>query len=220
MLVMLLLTWTNVGMTADKQRPSMGCLYSVTVGSEATPVLPCIDADPLKLAEDTDVRTVMQLFGIHLNKVRFKGCTNSRFSVTPDVKSEAGDQRYIVTYPIDIVQSYVAPITHELAHILQMEIAGGLDPLRDAFTSKRVELGADFLAGIVFSNSLLHIDINRFQHNLSLMGQYVELDVDAHGSPSQRNAAFRTGAYWNFDAWNRDIRRVNNEFQQNHYGKI
>lgn len=220
LLMALLLMWTYGDPSADMLQLSHGCLYGVTVGHEATPVTPCDDADPLNLAKDPYIGKVMRSLSIEPGKVRFKGCKGLRFSATPDGMAKEGDRRYLITYPIEITQSYLAPITHELAHVLQMEMAGGLDPLRKTFSSMRVELGADFLAGVIFSSSLQTIDINQFQHNLELMGLYVELETDAHGTPAQRTSAFRWGVHLNFDAMNRDIRIVNEDFQANIYGKV
>jgi hypothetical protein len=220
LLVAVLLVRAEEGLTADGQQSSNGCLYAVMVGPEATPVVPCVDVDPLNLANDPDILKVMRAFGIEPDKVHFKGCKKLRFSAAPDGMAKEGDHQYLVTYPIEAAQSYVAPITHELAHVLQMEMAGGLVPLRDAFGSKRVELGADFLTGIVFSNFLQYINVNQFQHNLELMGLYVEFEEKAHGTPEQRAQAFRYGVYFNFDNVKRDISMASDHFQSNIYGQI
>lgn len=220
LLMAVLLVWTYRSPSADMLQLSHGCLYGVTVGHEETPVTPCDDADPLNIAKDPYIDKVMKLLSIKPGKVRFKGCKGLRFSATPDGMAKEGDRRYLITYPIEVAQSYIAPISHELAHVLQMEMAGGLDPLRKTFSSMRVELGADFLAGVIFSSSLQNININQFQHNLELMGLYVELEADAHGTPAQRTSAFRWGVHLNFDTMNQDIRKVSDDFQANIYGKV
>jgi hypothetical protein len=198
---------------------SHGCLYGVTVGNDATPVDPCIDADPFNIGHNANVQKVLHALGIDARIVRFKGCKNQRFSAAPDWAAIAAERRYIVTYPTESDRNYLAPITHELAHVLQMEMEGGLSELRQKYSSKRVELGADYLAGLIFSQVLRDTDINQFQHNLSLIGLYVELDADAHGTPSQRVGAFRLG-YINFDAVEPDMRKASRNFQANYYGHV
>jgi hypothetical protein len=204
---------------ADAQQAAAGCLYGqTTVGPEASVVVPCVDADPLNIANDPDVRTVMKSLGLKPGTIRFKGCKSLRFRAAPD--GVPSDHRYVITYPTDAAGSYLAPITHELAHVLQMEMAGGLLALTATFASKRVELGADYLTGVVFSQSLKQVSLNEFQHNLALIGLYVELDANAHGTPSQRVAAFRFGVFQKFDSVHVDMRKASDDFQVNLYGRI
>jgi hypothetical protein len=107
----------------------------------------------------------------------------------PDSKS--GD-RYLVTYPSNLNRNYLAPITHELAHVLQMKNAGGLAALRDREEPRRIELGADFLAGLAHAKSLKKLSIEDFETNLQLAGTY-KLAAD-HGPPEYRGQAFRIGS--------------------------
>ena len=215
-----LLLWASGERSIYAKDTSHGCLYAVTKGPEKTPVVPCVNADPLNIADDPDIRNVMKALGIELGKVRFKGCKNIRFSVNEDRMPARAGQVYLITYTNEAEQSYVALITHELAHVLQMEMAGGYRPLRDAFISKRIELGADYLTGIIYSNYLKNNNINQFQHHLSLLGQYLELDEDAHGTPSQRSGAFRFGLFFDFTTVDRDIRKASENFQFDVYGQI
>ena len=215
-----LLLWASGERSVYARDTSHGCLYAVTKGPEKTPVVPCVNADPLNIAGDPDIRKVMKAFGVEPWKVRFKGCKNIRFSVKEDRMHARGSRKYLITYPNEVEQSYVALITHELAHVLQMEMAGGYRILRDTFITKRIELGADYLTGIIYSNYLKKNDINQFQHHLSLMGQYLELDEDAHGNPSQRSGAFRFGLFFDFNTVDRDIRKASENFQFDVYGQI
>ncbi len=206
--------------SAENAAQSSGCLYSVAVGPDAQPVVPCDDNDPLGVGTDKDVRAVMRTLGIEPSLVRFRGCQNSRFSAAPDGGSQAPNRRYVVTYPSNSVGMYLAPITHELAHVLQMERTGGLQALRQKLVSKRVELEADFLSGAVFAQTLKHASLNQFQHNLSLIGQYVELSTEAHGTPEQRTSAFRRGVFFDFETAKRGMRVLSEYFQANIYGQI
>lgn len=168
------------------------CLYAVVVGSSKTLVSPCPESDPLGIARDTRVVSVMKALDIEPSTVKFRGCPKAYFSA---VEAEAGGQRphFVVTYPSEIGQRYLAPVVHELAHVMQMTRAAGLERLRATLSSIQIELGADFMVGYIFARNLTGTDREEFQHNLSLVGAYVEKWEDAHGTPEQRTAAFRRG---------------------------
>ena len=154
----------------------------------------CERGDPLRVGQDRRVLLAMTMLGIPTDTVRFRGCSGLPFSAGPDSKQEGVPQSFVVNYPIEVGKDFLAPIVHELAHVTQMRLAGGLEPLRSKMTtSRRIELGADFLTGFVFSGVLHDADINEFQHNLSLIGLYQERLDQAHGTPAQRTMAFRRG---------------------------
>jgi hypothetical protein len=203
---------------ALEQAFSRGCLYSTYVGANRVPVVACDDEDPMGLAKKADIVKVMKAMDIDPRSVRFKGCKGARFSTGANGDAQ---HRYVITYPTEISDAYLAPVAHELAHVVQMEMAGGLEPLRTAFISKKIELGADYLAGLVLSSVAKNTDANAnlFQHSLFLMGVYVELDADAHGTPSQRTAAFRYG-WINLDKVEADMRKASEYFQANFYATI
>src|SRR5690606_38242874 len=67
--------------------------------------------------------------------------------------------------------------------------------LKNNRSSLSIELGADFISGIVYKLSKQGININTYQQNLTLRGRYKECNTDAHGSWLQRTNAFRTGAF-------------------------
>lgn len=203
----------------QSEEQSRGCLYATYVGSEHTPVIPCADADPLNIGQDADVQRAMGILGIKPEMIRFRGCPHHRFSAAQEYTERPEDRRYVISYPTEANGRYLAPIVHELGHILQFEMEGGLWALTEKYSSKRIELGADYLAGLTFSHALHDIDINQFQHNILLTGVYVELDFDAHGNPSERGAAFRLG-YINFDKAGPDMRSASDHFQRNLYGLV
>jgi hypothetical protein len=196
------------------------CLYAVVEGKSRVPVGPCPSDDALKLAADPDVQTAIRALGLKPQLLRFKGCKQSPFSAAPESTGGTG-RRYVISYPTGIEGSYAAPITHELAHVLQMEVAGGLEALRRKHNSKQIELGADYLTGIVFGQALSHLELKQFQHNLSLIGLYVERSEAAHGTPDQRTAAFRFGVNVKFvEDLKSDFRFASEYFFDNVYGTI
>ena len=74
------------------------------------------------------------------------GLTNSQFTIY----YPTGDQ---------ITQgSYIAPLLHEMGHVFQLKQAGSYQKLKDPGNSKeRIELGADFIAGLARTDSGLHL---------------------------------------------------------------
>lgn len=220
-LLPILLIWSGTDIYANESNLYQGCLNSVTVGEEKNPVIPCDDADPLNLAKSEDIQNVIKIFGITPDKLHFKGCKGLLFSAAPDATARNGEQKYLITYPSETSVTYLAPITHELAHVLQLEIEGkSSEDLLKEYGSKRIELGADFLTGIVFSSSLEKSDINGFQHNLMLIGLYREMEEWAHGSPAQRTAAFRRGYFLKNADVKSNIDKAFGYFLDNIYGQI
>jgi hypothetical protein len=203
---------------------SHGCLYAVSVGPNATPILPCEDKDPLDLSNNLNILNIINALGLNRASIKFKGCRNHPFLVRDYGIGPSGGRQYTIYYPDDpqvVDERYIAPITHELAHVWQMEVAGGINALeKEIPQSKRVELGADHLMGYIYAKILRHMKINEFQNNMSLIGAYVELDEEAHGTPSQRTNAFRRGVFLPSDRSKRDIRIVNDDFQANGYADI
>jgi hypothetical protein len=132
----------------------------------------------------------MSVLGIPNDAVKFKACPGGRFSARPSGNTTAP---YIVEYPSEAKSGYLSPITHELAHVFQMQKAGGLEPLRRNFETRKIELGADFITGLVYSKMLSHMKLADFETNLELAGSY---RVDAtHGLPTHRTTAFRLGVH-------------------------
>lgn len=204
---------------SDIQKTSNKCLYGkVTVGAEGKTVITCPDSDPLNIRKDLNVLLIMNALGIKQNQVRFKGCSNLPYSAGMDTPLNEINRRYLITYPIQDKNKYISPITHELAHVSQMEVYGGLIQLSNKInSSKRIELGADYISGIVFSKILRHLDYYDFMDNFSLMGLYVELKEKAHGTPAQRVSAFRSGFY---EKNEHAINQAHDYFQQEIYGSI
>jgi hypothetical protein len=223
--IALLLTTFHVftgSLMAQASNRDRACLYSTKVGGKVIQAAPCRGEDPLRFAKDADLAGVIRAFGIRPESIEFTGCDGGVFStaVAQFNGSSNAANRYLITYPSGAKNGFLAPITHELAHVVQIEIAGGLERLQDSLESKRIELGADFLTGIVFSHALKGAGLGEFQNNLSLMGLYRDSSIEAHGTPNQRTAAFRRGVFFNFADVNENFRRASQEFEENIYGEI
>jgi hypothetical protein len=220
----LFLSWLSLAASPLIQRTNgdQACLHSFAVGGRALQAVPCRDADPLGLAKNVDIAKVTRALNIRSELVRFRGCDDGLFSTAEEQVSGSSQAttRYVITYPSGSRTDFLAPITHELAHVLQIEMAGGLKPLQDSLESKRIELGADFLTGIVFSFALKEAGLGEFQHNLSLMGLYRDSSSNAHGSPTERTSAFRRGVFFDFANVGMNFPRASQYFQANIYGEL
>ena len=201
---------------ADDSVPN--CLYGTfSQGDDKTAIGPC-GADAKGIGTDPNVLAVMRTFNIAPNVVVFQACPGGRFSAMPDSNDA---KRFLVRYPSTVKSNYLAPIVHELAHVVQMRNAGSLAALKPKENSRRIELGADFLAGLAFNMSLKQMNSGDFETNLQLAGSY-KIETDDHGTPEHRTQAFRLGstrkepypeltileamAYWNANDYAR-IRR-------------
>lgn len=153
-----------------------------------TPVQPC-ERDAAGVGSNPKIKAVMALFGIPNDLLAFKSCPGGRFAAMPDSKR---DGHFIVQYPADSHANYIAPVVHELGHVFQMRVAGSLEALDPKVNSRKIELGADFLAGLAFNQKLSDLSNQEFETNLKLLGSY-ERKVDDHGKPDHRTQAFRLG---------------------------
>ncbi len=193
-----------------------GCLYADNV--ESTSFSGCAD-DPLHLASQPAVLASIKALGLSGVPLTLIGCREAPFLTRPGKSPYA--RSYEILYPLGqkSIESYFSPITHELAHVFQSELAGGIGKLTLETRSLQRELGADFLTGVLFKNAS-NIAAIQFQMTVALMSLYRELDENAHGTPVQRNSAFRQGVYLKFSDFGKDFRKANDEFQENRYGSI
>ena len=205
------------------QSQGQDCLYSFTVGDLPAPVAACGYEDPRGVGEDARVRKTMEALGIPLGVVAFRGCAGRPFSAGPDTRGASLSGQYVVTYPSDLnspMNAIVAPIVHELAHVAQMRNFQGLESLRKNYESRRIELGADFVAGLIFATALKDADIKDFLLNLNLIGSYRRREVETHGTPEQRSSAFRRGAFLKYPYDELPISKSERYFQENDYARI
>jgi hypothetical protein len=205
---------------AQDARFDDSCFFATSAGNRVITV--CNDEDPLRLGNDAKLAKVMQAFGIAPGQVRFEGCNGMLFLSTPDPNASGVDS-YLVRYPVEVGDDYLAPTTHELAHVFQMSLEGGAEALWTSRKneSKRIELEADFLTGVVFKEVLPDAGLTEFQNNILLTGLFEEARADAHGTSSQRTAAFRTGYFLQRDAQDTpDLPKAARYFQANEYGGL
>lgn len=194
------------------------CLYGMNVGDKHVQVVACPDSDPLGLGTNPDVRRAMDALGIAPNRVRFKGCEGQLYSVYPD--APGSKYAYVVTYPSERT-TFLAPVLHELAHVMQMEYAGGLSQLMSKYKlSKRVELEADYFVGTLFAKYFPDKPLRLFEQDLKLKGLYYESEEMKHGTPEERVTAFRFGAMKLPSKVGNDFRRISAEFQRDVYGEV
>jgi hypothetical protein len=95
-----------------------------------------------------------------------------------------------------------------------------MENLQATREARRIELGADFLSGVGFNNALKRENEDNFQRSLESMNGLFALQQDAHGTRSQRKAAFQAGVDLVFADFDRDLRLVNREFDFKLYGYV
>jgi hypothetical protein len=194
-------------------------LRAVNDGPNNEPVHACPAGDPRRYAASNDIKEAMRLLGLNPTKIRFLGCRGQLFAAYPDGIDGAG--KYVISYPSDYEGDLTTPLMHELAHVLQMEVEGGQEKLRGRFDSLRIELGADYLAGVIYAKLFPGKNLDVLASNLKLTGSYGdERDINAHGKPSQRDAAFRYGANLQPDQIDSDMRKMSARFQGRIYAVV
>jgi hypothetical protein len=151
---------------------------------------PECNGDPLNLARDPVVVEAEKIFSLTATEITFIGCATAPFAarmsrIEPSVHFE-------VLYHSDAKLNYLAPTLHELGHLYQLKKAGS--PQRLGGTIERIELGADFLAGLA-AQKLAIENPNLFQRSLFLAGSYTPKS-DSHGKPEDRASAFRYGYFY------------------------
>lgn len=183
--------------------------------------------DPEKLGENKEVLRLIEFMGLPKEKIKFVGCEDGRFS-TADLSPESSEHDYRISYPVlknslegtGANSPYIAPITHELSHVLQIELSGSIEEMKSKRENINIELAADFVSGVVFSRTGKKQGINNYQQNLSLVGMYKEEAVSAHGTWAQRTIAFRRGVFLKPDPEPIGIRNADSVFQADIYGAL
>jgi hypothetical protein len=170
------------------------CLYAITLDDK--PVAYCPLLDESKLSDDKRVKHVIKSLGLNAAEISFRSCAGQPYHVSANQQRNE-NTIFVITYPLPVDKHYIAAITHELSHVKQIKVAGGMEALQNSYInrSKELELEADYISGVVFSSDLISFTINDFQHGLPLMGRYRELSHEAHGKPEERTSAFRLGLF-------------------------
>lgn len=182
------------------------CLYAAAPGrmeAESGKSKRCEDRkDPAGLGQDPDIRAVIEVLGLSALRIRFTGCEHGTFATEQTGLSTAPS--YWISYPVlpasekpaGTRNPYLAPITHELAHVLQISQKGNRNALLAERPMLSVELAADFITGVAFKRIQAIDSLNNFQQNIALVGLYKEPREDAHGTWEQRTWAFRRGVFY------------------------
>lgn len=203
---------------AVSSQPQEDCLFAANVpfssGGHCAP-------DPEEVGRLPAVSVAMGAIGVTSSAVEFVACSGAPFS-TAVVTSATGVRTYRITYPLDHGLSQAtltAPITHELGHVLQLLPYASVGALKRHYNSlDRIELGADFLSGVIFKNYLHDNNLRDFQNNLALVGDYNASSRLWHGTPAARDAAFRSGFFYNLDG--HSLADAHEEFQRNLYATV
>jgi hypothetical protein len=174
----------------------------------------CVD-DPLRMESSEHVKGAIRFLSLDDVIITFVGCPEAKFKTGGGFKVRATKKKkFLIQYPTIVsgkrlgADEYIAPIVHEIGHVYQIKLAGSLGELKSGPCSERIELGADFLAGFVFSNGLGLADKKAFQESLLLLGDYSD-DPTSHGQPADRTSSFRSGY---FMAKKRKIRHLDDAY--------
>lgn len=184
----------------------------------------CRGPDVAHVGENAEIRRTIEIMGLARATIRFAGCENGLFLTAPATGTASSS--YVISYPAprasgnispDLMREYLAPITHELAHVLQLETRGGMPKLKRNGERKSlsIELGADFISGIAYARmqATTPAALNSFQQNLKLVGLYKEDIEGAHGTWEQRTTAFRFGVFLKPDPGPIDFRDADLKFE-------
>ena len=197
------------------------------LGSQTGAALPrgCV-ADRYQFGSDTTVQSAARAVGVEPEQIVFLGCESRSFGIVT-TQGRSRPYSYRIHYPVagsaapDSVRArYLAPVVHEIGHVLQLEASGGIQALMASLqnSSDRVELGADFVAGILFRRLMGHLDRQEFIQSLDLVGDYRSGALDSHGSPEARTAAFRLG--FHYQDTGGPLKAAHRHFQQEQFGYV
>lgn len=172
--------------------------------------------DPLRIADDAVIQATESLLNLQRSQIRFNGCVQAPFTSS----LSATQSVCVVTYPLEStsVGPYKGALLHELGHCFQLRQAGDRDALmeRAKGSAERIELGADFLAGLACRHSGL--GQGEFVRSVRLVGSYTSKDPDWHGQPEDRAGAFRQGYHYPLNALS--IVDAYKDFQDNRFSEI
>jgi hypothetical protein len=153
--------------------------------------------DQIRLSGNVKVQRAEEMLKLSPDEIVFIGCAAAPFNTR--MVSMHPPFRIVIVYPVEhdsALLDYVPPILHELGHAYQLKRAGSMQKLLESLDPaiERIELGADFLAGL--SAHRLGINPGLFERNHFLVGSYKPNQTDSHGRPEDRSSAFRYGYYY------------------------
>jgi hypothetical protein len=153
--------------------------------------------DPLGFSGDAAIKNAIRQLDLAGAAIEFVGCTTGEFRSSSPPGIDDSDLRFRIYYPVarDLRHAdYIAPLSHELGHAFQIRQAGSMAALKRSLESRQIELGADYLVGLIAGRAG-GIKLAQFQANVNLVGRYRE-SSDEHGTPVQRSYAFRYGFFF------------------------
>jgi hypothetical protein len=179
---------------ADSSLPD--CLNSSgSVASSSASANTCT-TDPQHLLSDARIRETLAMIGATERDVQFLGCVGEKFrTVRTGTRATLKLHVYYPDRALSKAQ-FIGPMMHELGHVFQFQQAEADNhgaPSQNV-SVERVELGADFLAGLVAGR--LDLDPKVFIINSEIEGTY-NLSRDSHGRPEDRANSFRLGYFYN-----------------------
>jgi hypothetical protein len=152
------------------------------------------ESDPRGIASHFSVLNILDTLELMDATIRFFGCERTEFKTGMVPGWDPSEDYFVVYYPVAPEldeRGLLPPILHELGHVYQLKHAGSMQALRAENESLKIEMGADFLAGLGsrYDGIVRPVD---FVASNNLVGLYRETS-DQHGSPEQRTSAFVAG---------------------------
>lgn len=180
----------------------------------------CSD-DPLRLAANASIMNAIEQLGLSNARIALLGCTATEFQTSAPPGIDDDDAlSFRIYYPVTTAlkqADYIAPLIHELGHVFQISQAGSMTALKKV-ESRRIELGADFIAGFVFGKSG-EMKLAQFHASTKLIGKYREKSNE-HGTPEQRGYAFRFGVFFEKNYGGMNVEAANAMFQRDFFAQV
>lgn len=192
-------------------KPAGLCFRAMEVGGESIDPSQC-RADPWNLGGNADVLKLVSALKLDARRLAFRGCASMVFAAHP--VGGIGADKYLITYSTRAgARDWLPVLAHELAHVRQMHTIADMQRL----PTLQIELGADFLAGVLYRQIFQARSIMELQNNLELLARYGE---STHGEPHQRNAAFRFGYYLKMEQLDHDYDQALQYFYDSFYRQL
>jgi hypothetical protein len=172
--------------------------------------------DELNFSNAKNVHDAEELLGISASEIRFVGCDIAPFYARVDRTEPRLHFEIVYNSTVDQSASMVA-ILHEIGHVYQLKRAGSQADLLSSAKQdlERVELGADYLAGLAIGR--MKVSEKDLEVGLALVGSY-EVHSGPHGLPHERSASFNFGV--TSGKTETDIGSLYDTFQDEDYGNI
>jgi hypothetical protein len=172
--------------------------------------------DELGFANISAIQNAEKLFGLSPKEIAFVGCDIAPFAARID-RSEPELHFEILYNSTQELSASTVAIFHELGHIYQLKQAGSYEGLLSSAHQdlERVELGADYLAGVAVTR--LQMSEKDFDVDLALVGSYT-IHSSPHGLPHERSASFNYGV--TSGKTDNPLDSIYQKFQDDDYGHI